>query len=240
MLLPRAVLVDLDDTLLDGAELPQAVAQTCTDLAAAGYGLDAGTLVDANAAVWARLWPDAERDWVVGRLTGASLRLNVWRETVRLAGCDDDAVARLASDTHASYVRRALRLSDGAADFIAMLAGRCSLGVVTNGAADDQRQKLAWFDLERRFDPIVISGEIGVAKPDPAIFAVALDRLSVRAADVWHVGDSLRADVAGAQAAGITAVWLNRAGDPPPPGQPQPDIETSSLTQLARLLEQRR
>ena len=61
-------------------------------------------------------------------------------------------------------------------------------------------------------DAVVISAELGVAKPDPAIFRAALDRLGARAADAMHVGDSVEDDVAGARAAGLEAVLVARNG----------------------------
>ena len=75
------------------------------------------------------------------------------------------------------------------------------------------------------FNAVAISGELGVAKPDPAIFRFALDKLGIGAANTWHVGDSLASAVAGAKAAGLTAVWLNRGGLTRLPQDPSPDLE---------------
>ncbi len=77
-------------------------------------------------------------------------------------------------------------------------------------------------------------GRVGVAKPDAAIFGLALDMLAVSAAETWYVGDSLHTDVAGARAAGLTAVWLNRHGSNGGQGDSKPDleIEIESLTEL--------
>ncbi|MEO6858668.1 MAG: HAD-IA family hydrolase [Solirubrobacteraceae bacterium] len=61
-------------------------------------------------------------------------------------------------------------------------------------------------------DGVVSSAVAGVAKPDPAIFAIALAEVGVDAAEALHVGDSLAEDVAGARAAGVRAVWLDRSG----------------------------
>ncbi len=72
----------------------------------------------------------------------------------------------------------------------------------------------AIFTLVRRelFRPVVISAEIGINKLDPAIFAIAIDKLGVKPEHAWRVTDNLRRDVEGAKAAGLTAVWLNRGG----------------------------
>jgi putative hydrolase of the HAD superfamily len=64
-------------------------------------------------------------------------------------------------------------------------------------------------------DGVVVSAVLGAAKPSPAIFARALELAGAAAADCLHVGDSLTEDVAGARAAGIEAVLLDREGADP-------------------------
>jgi putative hydrolase of the HAD superfamily len=72
--------------------------------------------------------------------------------------------------------------------------------------------------LRRLVDAVVISAELGVGKPDPAIFRAALERLGADASSAMHVGDSLEADVAGARAAGLEAVLVVRDGAVAPAG----------------------
>lgn len=95
-----------------------------------------------------------------------------------------------------------------------------------------QREKLNALGIDEWFDAVVISGEIGVAKPDAAAFRLALDQLVVEPESVWHVGDDLKTDVAGARAAGITAVWLNRRGLVRRESDPRADLEILSLSSL--------
>ena len=64
----------------------------------------------------------------------------------------------------------------------------------------------------------MISAELGAAKPDPAIFRAALERLGAAAEDAVHVGDSVEHDVAGARAAGLEAILVARNGARPPAG----------------------
>ena len=72
--------------------------------------------------------------------------------------------------------------------------------------------------LRSLVDAVVISAELGAAKPDPAIFRAALARLGAAPGDALHVGDSVEHDVAGARAAGIEAVLLVRDGAEAPDG----------------------
>jgi putative hydrolase of the HAD superfamily len=87
---------------------------------------------------------------------------------------------------------------------------------------------LARVGLAPLLDGVVTSAEMGVAKPDPAIFIRALELVGASAAGTVHVGDSLREDVDGARAAGIEAVLISRSGGAGPPG-----VRTiASLTEL--------
>ena len=74
---------------------------------------------------------------------------------------------------------------------------------------------LAATGLAPRVDAVVTSAEIGVAKPDPRPFTVALKALGVPAGGALHVGDTLAEDVAGALAAGVRPVLVARDGAPP-------------------------
>jgi putative hydrolase of the HAD superfamily len=92
---------------------------------------------------------------------------------------------------------------------------------VTNGASCWQREKLRASALADRFDAIVVSGELGTAKPDPAVYAHALRALGAEPGDAAMVGDSLRNDVDGALAAGLgAAIWVNRDGKARPADRP--------------------
>ena len=81
-------------------------------------------------------------------------------------------------------------------------------------------ERLDELGLAPLIDGAVASAELGVAKPDPAIFAHALALAGSAPELAWHAGDSLEADVAGARAAGVTPVLVARHGEPAPPGVP--------------------
>ncbi|HET8645942.1 MAG TPA: HAD-IA family hydrolase, partial [Vicinamibacteria bacterium] len=84
--------------------------------------------------------------------------------------------------------------------------------VVASNANGTVRAKLERLDLARWFDLVIDSQELGVEKPDPALFAFALDRLGVTADTTVHVGDFFHIDVVGARAAGLHAWLLDPAG----------------------------
>jgi putative hydrolase of the HAD superfamily len=234
---PKAIFFDLNGTLVDHGGAGEAILVTCRAVAAARPGLDPDRLAAANADVWRDYWPQVEDRWNVGVLDGAAISLEAWTRALRACGCDDAALARLATDALRRHARDTVRLFDDARELLGWLAGAgLPLAVITNAAADSARDALRALGIEGRFDAVVVSGEVGVAKPDPALFAVATERLGVRPDDVWHVGDSLAADVAGAKAAGLGAVWLNRGGLALRPDDPPPDREIRSLRELTDLL----
>ncbi|MFC5144633.1 HAD family hydrolase [Streptomyces aureoversilis] len=110
------------------------------------------------------------------------------------------------------------------------------LAVVTNGMADNQTAKLRRAGLYDLVDTVVISESIGVRKPDPRIFHHALAALGAEPSPrAVMVGDSLTADVGGAQAAGLSAVWISK-GRPLPGDGPQPHRTVVSIRDAIELL----
>ena len=110
------------------------------------------------------------------------------------------------------------------------------IGIVTNGPTEVQHAKLELLGIDRLVDFVLVSEEFGVAKPDPRIFREALRLAGVAAEDAVFVGDSAEFDIAGAQAAGIPTVWVNRHRRPwTGPGLP-PTRQISALAELPQLL----
>lgn len=110
------------------------------------------------------------------------------------------------------------------------------LGVVTNGPTQLQRSKVAALALQTRMGAVLISDEVGVAKPDARIFLAAAARLGVEPSECMFVGDNPEKDVVGAAAVGMRAIWLP-AALPWPPGIPGPRERIGALPELLTLLE---
>jgi putative hydrolase of the HAD superfamily len=87
---------------------------------------------------------------------------------------------------------------------------------VSNNLLEEQQEKLQICGLDVFVDALIVSEEAQVSKPDPAIFRVALDRLEVEPSQAVMIGDSWPADVEGARAAGIRAIWFNPNDAPAP------------------------
>ncbi len=91
---------------------------------------------------------------------------------------------------------------------------RLRLGLVSN-APPDTGDVVLRLGLGRFLDCAVISGEVGVSKPNPEIFRIALSRTGVPPSQAIHVGDVYEADIVGAAAAGMTGILLDRDGSAP-------------------------
>ena len=142
----------------------------------------------------------------------------------------DAAIAR----EYAARRRAVMQLFPDARETLERLRHRgLPLGLVTNGDAGQQRDKIERFALAPLFDVIVIEGEFGAGKPDEVVYRHALDRLGVAPRDAWMVGDHLEFDVAGAQRVGLRGVWIDRPGAGLPADSPvRPHRIICSLREL--------
>jgi putative hydrolase of the HAD superfamily len=224
----RAVFFDLDATLLafDVATWEGVVRRVC------------GTVPGVNGLFHA--YTSIYRAGADGIASAADARAiwgEFWERALAECGHPGDAAGRLR-DLYVQERRRSYRLFDEVGDVLTALRAHVeTLAIVTNGPGDAQRDKITTTGLDADVDLIVVSGEAGVAKPDRAIFDHALDRLGLAPQEVWHVGDDLATDVAGARDAGLgAAVWLNRAGAVRESHHPRPHHELGSLRELPALL----
>ncbi len=189
----RAVLFDLDGTLYDRDAVVLRVAHEQFETFRDRFG-------------------DVDRDALIARTMelddhGYARRADVYRSL--LAGMPVDP--QLAGDLEAHfwdcYCRHCDVPDDAVSTLESLRAAGKKLGVITNGPVGWQSRKLRTLGLTDYFDEVVISEAVGIAKPEAGIFNVALARLGVEAREAMFVGDHPEFDVAGAHAAGLTAVW---------------------------------
>lgn len=122
---------------------------------------------------------------------------------------EPDAVERAIERYHSDRFR-GLELFDDTLDAIAAASEQAEIAVITNGPTDIQQPKLDLLGIEPLFSFVLISESTGFWKPDPRIFELALTRSGVPAHKAVYIGDSPDHDMAGAQGAGLTAIWMNR------------------------------
>lgn len=235
----RAILFDLDDTLIPDEPVTAAAMQEAAEWVVTGTSakLEPGRLaVDALAAareIWQQsehfaychrvghsapegLWARydrgshpaiaALRDWA------PRYRVTAWQEALRAQGVESPDLATSAADRFFQARRRFPLFPETEQVLTALKARGYRLGLVTNGVPDLQREKLDRSGLAGWFDAVAVSGELDCGKPDPGIFAYACATLGVSPVECVMVGDNPERDMAGAMAAGMRSVWVQRYG----------------------------
>ncbi|MFJ4778039.1 HAD family hydrolase [Streptomyces sp. NPDC088762] len=223
-----SVIFDLDDTLCDYGAARQR-AKRKIDLLLREHGVPTG------APYWSRF--DELDPVLFARFTAGELARDEYRRLrfeipATDAGADRATASAAAVQANAVYVACAntdIELFDDALPALSSLrAAGAELSLFTNGPSDGQRAKIRNLGLAPYVDHVFISEELGVAKPSPAAFAAVLSHLGRTARQSVMVGDSPTTDIAGARAAGIRAVLVDRAGQ-----WSDPSVET--ITGLAGL-----
>ena len=213
----RAVLFDLDDTLFDH----RTSAREALRAVHRGHGaeLDFAALERHHAIHLEEMHLEV----LAGRLGLDDARRERFRRVFLALGVtlDPAAVNAVATAYRSGYMtsRRALA---GAAALLTEVRRRARIVIVTNNLLDEQQDKLQYCGLAPLVDALVASEDVGVSKPDPDIFRIALDRAGVSADEAVMVGDSWANDIAGARNAGIRAVWFNPDRRPRP--EEPPDV----------------
>jgi putative hydrolase of the HAD superfamily len=235
--LPRAMLIDMDDTILSAYGRPEiAWNKIASEYADELNGLPPPQVATAILSFARNFWSTAEPAW---RLKlGEARQLTVKGGFAALAAAghaalSDDLATRIA-DRFTAYREEEMFVFPGAHEAIDQLkALGIRLALVTNGAADTQRAKVERFELAHRFDHIQIEGEHGFGKPEERAYHHAMEALGVTARDTWMIGDNLEWEVEVPQRLGIYAIWIDVHGDGLPEGSTvRPDRIIRSLTEL--------
>jgi putative hydrolase of the HAD superfamily len=233
-----ALLLDLDDTILDdGAGFEEAWAHAADLLVKGHPGLERSEVVAEIDRARSWFWDDPARHRR-GRLDLVAARAEILAAALDRLGRPAPGLAREAGEAYTDLRDRHQRFLPGARAAVMRLRTLVpAMALVTNGASRPQRAKIARFDLEPHFDHIQVEGEFGVGKPEPVVYEHVLASLGVRADDCVMVGDNFQADVLGAQAVGIHAVWMDvRRRGVPAGTAAKPHWTVQSLEELIALL----
>jgi FMN hydrolase / 5-amino-6-(5-phospho-D-ribitylamino)uracil phosphatase len=229
---PRAITLDLDDTLWPIAPAIRAAEDALADWLA------------THAPDVARRWPVAAMRALRERIAAeradlahdysAQRRLSL-AHVLADCGCDP-ALAAPAFDAFFA-ARNRVECYPDAIGALERLSARAPVAALTNGNAD-----LAVIGLSRHFSFALSAREHGKPKPSRCIYLAACGRLGLAPHEVLHVGDDVELDVVGAARAGLATCWINRpAGDAGarawPRSDMRPDLEFSTLAALADWLD---
>ncbi len=233
---PRAIFFDLDDTLLDGVQAATIAWQAVTAAFGPELGIEPEKLREAIHRETANFWRDeaAVGHW---RVKLREARELCTRRALEAEGLDGSDAGRIAGDYLAEHRANLHLFDDSIGTLESVREAGYKLGLLTNGPREMQRGKIDRFELEDRFDVIVIEGEFGHGKPEHEVFEHAMTTVGSAPAESWHIGDNLYADIGGAQRAGLHGVWIHRErlkkGDNP---AADPDREIGHLPELLAVL----
>lgn len=257
----RAILFDLDETLIEEESSDNASAREACEVAAQRRLVDRDALFAAIRKRSTDLWLSgpmirycrdigiSPREGLWGSFDGGAeslsrlrawipeYRLQAWSAALRDAGVDDHALAAELAEFFAADRRERHVVFPESEFVLSELSKRFRLALITDGAPGIQRAKIRGSRLGRFFGTILVSGEVGFGKPTPEIFTMALDRLDAAPAESVMVGDSLPRDVGGARAVGIRTVWVNRKNRSAAAHHPKPDLHVADLRTLPALLD---
>lgn len=200
----KRILMDLDDTLFDfPTGNRRAVGQLMEEL-----GLSSPTIFEEYQAINHACWEALER----GEMTQERLHVERFRRFLAQKGRGDDPAA--VADRFAELLGQQTIPLPHAEETVRAIAQRLPVVLLTNGITVIQRRRLAHARIRQWFSDVIISQEVGLSKPDPRIFELALGGVDRR--DALMIGDGLRSDVQGANRAGIDICWYNPQGKPLP------------------------
>ncbi|WP_404451277.1 HAD family hydrolase [Virgibacillus necropolis] len=257
----KAILFDLDDTLLwDEKSVKEAFKATC-ELAKAKYAINPEMLeerVRENArklyasyetypftqmiginpfeGLWGNFFDEGE-DFRKMKKVVPTYRKEAWTKGLSDVGVNDSEFGNELAETFPIERKRNAYIYKETFTVLEQLKGKYQLLLLTNGSPALQHTKLNITpELKPYFDHVVISGGFGKGKPDPAIFEHALELLSVKRDEAVMVGDNLMTDILGASRVGITSIWVNRHDKAK--SEVIPTYEIAHLNELLPIVEE--
>ncbi|GEN56430.1 putative uncharacterized hydrolase YsaA [Halolactibacillus alkaliphilus] len=227
----KTICFDLDDTLLwDKKSIQTAFDRTCESVA----NIDASALEEAVRSAARKLYqsyPTYEHTQMIGinpfeglwgtfddpgeafqqmKTTIPNYQFNAWKQGLLALNIDDDALAKTLSERFIVERMKHPFTYEETFDVLDELRDDYTLLLLTNGAPSLQRLKLdITKEIAQRFNHVVISGEFGRGKPDPAIFEYALSLADTDKSDAIMIGDNLNTDILGSNRIGMKNIWIN-------------------------------
>jgi HAD superfamily hydrolase (TIGR01549 family) len=232
--IPKLLIFDLDDTLVDWEKRARYAREQVTQLLAARLG--------GTAAEWLEIMEAREVDFwaqvTCGDLPHEELATTRMRHVFQRRGHDDDDLIVEACHLQVEAMVEQAYVDQEVHDLLTSLKERYPMYLLTNGLAEFQWLTLRDLTLEGYFDEILICSDLRCYKPDTAPFLEALERAQVDPADAWMIGNSWTDDIMPALELGMTTVWINAERRPSPNGQ-RAHYDIENVVELEQILRQR-
>ncbi len=225
----RFILFDLDNTLFDFTRSEkESIELALTELGFKGF--DRKVHLPLYRETNKRIWKEFEE----GTIEAEELKIERFRRYLGNIGSSLDP--SLVSRTYLNALSESVYVFPGVPELLRRLAERFSLSIVTNGLTSVQKPRIAASQISPYFRSILISEELGIAKPDPEFLRLAMETLGAEdRREVIIVGDNPSSDIAGGMNAGIDTVWYNPSGKEIDPHF-KPTYTVSSLEEIPGLL----
>ncbi|WP_194820386.1 HAD family hydrolase [Nocardia sp. XZ_19_385] len=226
----RAVLWDVDDTLFD---------YSGSDRAGVLRHLEVEGLLEAQGGAgpavrrWQAIMEAEFVRFLAGEVDIFEHRRCRARVFLGVELSDDEADAWF--NRYIAHYQDCWTLFPDAAEALVALEPLVRQAVLSNSSVVNQERKLQTLGIRSHFEAVLCADELGHAKPDAAAFHAACAALDLPPADVAYVGDRLDIDALGARDAGLTAVWLDRAGSGV--SLPTGVLTIAGLAELPKLLQ---
>ena len=152
-----------------------------------------------------RLWAD----YHLGKITKETLRAERFHKTFIELGIHPEKVPQQFENDYVQISPTKTNLFDGSEQVPTYLQKKYTLHIISNGFKETTLTKMHLSGLDPYFENVIISEDVGVNKPDKAIFEYALNKAAAQKQESIMIGDSIEADIRGAQAYGIKAIYFN-------------------------------
>lgn len=206
---PKAILFDLDDTILAFSHASMLAWKKCCDEFVINNEVKFKSIELFETVIKIRkwYWSDSMRN-KNGRGNMKNARREVFRYALETFDFKNEQKVLETADSYTKLQESLWGLFEGLPRAFDLLQRkRIPMIVVTNGNAEVQRSKLNRFKINKYFEHVIIDSEVGVSKPNIEIYQIALNKLYLSPKDVWMIGDNLIWDVKAPQELGIFSVW---------------------------------
>lgn len=180
------------------------------------------TYTENNQLLWA--------EYHMGRISKETLRAKRFHQTFIQLGVHPDRVPLEFEDDYVRMSPMKKNLFAGSERVLGYLQNKYTLHIISNGFKETTLTKMDLCNLNPYFSNVIISEDVGVNKPDKAIFEYALQKAGAQKHESIMIGDSIEADIRGAQDYGIKAIFFN------PLNKEKPEDVEWQISELEELL----
>lgn len=227
----QAIFIDADNTLFDFDRTQHLSISECLDhfqLPSHPEAIDFYNEVNR----------DAWRRYNEGEIASEAINIERWRPWLQKYDPDQRHCAQAVAARYADNLAQQCEKEAGAERLMTLLLQHWPVHIITNGFSSTQKHRWHLSGWHAHLSGITVSAEVGVKKPEPEIFHIAMAAVGVTQPEkCLMIGDSLQSDIAGAHSVGMKSCWYQRNGEVYG-GHIEPDITVTHLDQLTEQLTQ--